>query len=163
MEKEIEFHFSEKPKVLLSLVCAFVVSIANVTLAEDPVYFADPNLKAAVEVELGISNPNATDMLGLTSFNAALKRITDLTGLEHALNLTFLVLSHNKIMDINAVSGLTNLTSLSLENNQISDISAVSGLTNLTWLSLQLNQISDISSTQPDKRYLPSFRFDESD
>jgi hypothetical protein len=38
--------------------------------AEQPVYFADPKLKAAVETELWITDPTPTEMLGLTDLHA---------------------------------------------------------------------------------------------
>ncbi len=122
--------------------------LSGSALAEDPVYFADPNLKEAVEEELGIIDPNATDMLGLTDLHALGEEIVELTGLEYAVNLTILDLSFNQISDINALSGLTNLTYLNLNyNSQISDINAVSGLTNLEVLYLRgHNQISDIDA-----------------
>jgi len=113
---------------------------------ETPVFFADANLKAAVEAALGVTDPTATDMLGLTGLTASSSNITDLTGLEYATNLTHLYLFSNQISSISALSGLTNLTSLYLYDNQISDISALSGLTNLTDLWLYSNQISNISA-----------------
>jgi internalin A len=127
------------------IVFLLVVLSANAVLAEDPVYFADPNLKAAVEERLGIIDPTPTDMRGLTFLDASEKGIIYLTGIETATNLTELRLRNNQISDTSAVSGLTNLTYLSLVSNQISDISTVSGLTNLTYLRLSNNQISNIS------------------
>jgi hypothetical protein len=128
------------------VVLLFLVVSVNVTWAEGPVYFADENLKTAVEAELGIIDPNSSDMLALTNLEAISKGINDLTGIEYALNLTHLDLWANDISDISAVSGLTNLTELELDGNQIGDISAVSGLTNLTVLWLSDNQIGDISA-----------------
>ncbi len=118
--------------------------------AEDPVYFPDANLKAAVVEELQktdptITDPTPSDMLGLIYLDAERKNITDLTGIEYALNITILDLSGNPISNISAISGLSNLTMLLMQYNQISDISAVSGLKNLKHLSLYRNQISDIS------------------
>ena len=60
-----------------------------------PVEFQDVNLKAAVETELGIVNPNPTDMLSLMSLNARNSKIVDLSGLEYALNLKSLWLKNN--------------------------------------------------------------------
>jgi hypothetical protein len=114
-------------------------------MAEDPVYFADTNLKAAVGDALGISDPTPTDMLSLIYLYANDSGIVDLTGIEYATNLTGLDLDHNQISDISVLSGLTNMTWLILYFNQISDISPLSGLTNLTGLDLGGNQISDIS------------------
>ena len=116
-----------------------VVLGAGVVVAEEPVYFADEKLKAAVERELGVSDPTPSDMVGLRYLNSYGRGITDLSGLEYATNLTSLSLSSNQ--------------------NQITDISALSGLTNLTWLELQCNPLSkqahcadvpSIISTNPD-------------
>ncbi len=113
---------------------------------ENPVYFADANLKADVEAVLGKTNPTPTDMLGLTSLWAQARGITDLTGLEYATNLTALDLSMNEISDLSPLAGLTNLTDLDLgDNHQIGDLAPLAGLTNLTDLGLAYNQISDLS------------------
>jgi hypothetical protein len=93
-------------RVLLLLM---VVLPANVVSAEDPVYFADPNLKAAVEQALGVADPNATDMLGLISLDAGYRNITDLTGLEWATSLTYLKLHVNQIKEITQLAGLSGL------------------------------------------------------
>ncbi len=135
----------------LSIICTiiFVVGlfgISQLTMAEDPVYFADANLKAAVESELGKSDPTPTDMLLLTSLSASNPGIVDLTGIEYATNLVALGLSNNQISNISALSGLTNMSYLSLFRNQVSDISALSGMTNMKMLYLENNQISDISA-----------------
>jgi len=91
--------------------------------AEEPVYFADARLKAAVEQTLGVTDPTASDMLGLTNLYASWRGISDLTGLEYATNLTWLDLNHNQISDLSPLAGLTNLTQLGLWSNQISDLS----------------------------------------
>jgi hypothetical protein len=122
-----------------------LAALSHVAMAQDPVYFPDANLKAAVESELGIPDPTPTDMLLLTSLSAVNRQIVDLTGIEYATNLTSLDLAWNQIRDISALSGLTNLTDLDLGSNRVSDISALSALTNLTGLYLGNNQISDIA------------------
>ena len=109
----------------------------------------DPNLRTEIERELGrtsIAPITAADMESLTTLDANRTDISDLTGLEAAINLKELDLSVNDISDISALAGLTNLTRLSLSHNDLADISALSGLTNLTSLSLQRNSISDISA-----------------
>ena len=72
--------------------------------------------------------------------------ISDLTGLEYAINLGWLYLWDNNISDISVVVGLTNLRVLHLDVNSISNISAVAGLTKLTGLGLGGNNIKDISA-----------------
>jgi Leucine-rich repeat (LRR) protein len=113
----------------------------------DVVTFPDANLEAAVRDALSKPTGDITtiDMEGLTTLNAKGRSISDLSGLEHAVNLTYLNFYNNQITDISALSGLTNLTYLNFYNNQITDISALSGLTNLTELWLGRNQITDIS------------------
>ncbi len=131
------------------IACLLVVLMTPMhilVLAEEPVYFADPALKAAVEDELGICDPTPTDMLNLYELWSAVNAgIADLTGLEYMTNLTDLYLYDNQISNISPLSRLTNLTDLLLRANPISDISPLSGLTNLSFLVLEDNQIIDIS------------------
>ena len=107
----------------------------------------DPNLRAAVETALGKAAGDTITVADMETLIALHERpnISDLTGLEHATNLTRLVLWDNNITDISPLAGLTNLTWLDLSINNISDISPLAGLTNLTWLNLSINNISDIS------------------
>ncbi len=111
-----------------------------------PVNIPDANLKAAIETELGVSDPTVADMLNLITLGATNKGVVDLTGLEYAINLTHLNLSSNQISDISSLSNLSSLVYLNLNNNQISGLSALSNVTSLTELYLDTNQISDISS-----------------
>jgi len=110
-----------------------------------PVHFNDANLKVAVETSLGVKDPNAYDMLKLTKFEGYQKKISDLTGLEYALNLTSLSIRKNSINDIGSLADLTNLTQLSIDENSISDISPLANLTNLTILYIYSNNISNVS------------------
>ena len=130
----------------MSMVWVVVLAVAGSAAAEDPVYFSDENLKAAVEAALWISDPTPTDMLELTSFTASSRGITSLTGLEYATNLYRLQLTYNRISNISPVSSLENLETLILNNNQISDISPVSSLEKLDHLDIHDNQISNISA-----------------
>ena len=118
------------------------------TAPAQTVNLPDANLHAAIEKTLGKAPGDTittSDMATLTRLEARKSNISDLTGLEHAINLTSLDLTSNSISDISAVAGLTNLTSLDLDGNLISDISALAGLTNLRLLNLSWNSISDIS------------------
>jgi Leucine-rich repeat (LRR) protein len=133
------------------------------------VIFVDPNLEAAVRQ--AISQPESPiytlDMERLVSLHVEQSGISDLTGLEYATHLRWLVLGNNQISDLSPLANLTNLTWLEIGSNQISDIwplanltrlaglwlsdnwisdiSPLASLTNLTWLGLWTNQISDIS------------------
>ena len=114
-----------------------------------PVTIPDANLRAAIERKLGKASGatiTVAEMSRMDRLAANNVGISDLTGLEFAVNLKRLHLSDNNLTDISALSGLTNLTALGLSSNIIRDISALSGLTNLTWLGLAYNQITDISA-----------------
>ena len=123
-----------------------------------PVTIPDPNLRAAIEKALGKASGaviTTADMVTLTTLDAPNANISNLTGVEYAINLSRLHLGEawtpdwtnsNSISDISSLSGLTNLTYLNLQGNSISAISAVAGLTNLQFLYLYRNNISDISS-----------------
>ena len=109
----------------------------------------DPNLRFAIEIALGKTSGatiTVEDMAKLSNLDAPDSNISDLTGLEHATNLTELQLWINSISDISALVSLTNLAELYLSSNSISDISALAGLTSLTQLGLGGNSISDISA-----------------
>ena len=143
----------------------------SISFVAPAVTIPDANLRAAIETALS-KDSDATitraEMATMDSLEASDADIDDLTGLESAVNLTYLSLndnnitnisalgkstnlerlwlSNNRIEDISALSKLANLTELWLWNNQIEDISALSGLTNLTRLSLGLNNITDIAA-----------------
>ncbi len=97
------------------------------------VSFPDIILENAIRDALGIFFGILTpaDMANLTSLTATNLGITDLTGLDTAVNLTFLDLGFNQIRDLSPLLGLTLLGQLWLENNQITDIGALAGLVNL--------------------------------
>ena len=114
--------------------------------AEEPVYFADAAMKAAVEDALWTSDPTPTDMLGLTNFYAGNMGIKSVVGLECATNLWYLSLRLNDIQDISPLSGLTGLTHLVLHKNPITSLSPLSGMTKLTYLDLDHTNTSDISA-----------------
>lgn len=82
-----------------------------------------------------------------SGFGAQRAEITDLRGIEFAINLKTLYLWSNNITDISPVVSLTHLRTLSLGGNAISDISPLANRT-APLLTLELNQntISDISA-----------------
>ena len=107
----------------------------------------DPNLAAAVRGALRLA-PNAPitkqAMKRLIILDANNRRITNLTGLEHATQLRELYLHENKIRNINPLTGLTQLEGLGLNRNQIRDVSPLSSLTQLEEIGLASNQIRDV-------------------
>ena len=68
-------------------------------------------------------------------------KITNLTGLEHATQLTNLKLSYNDISDVTPLAQLSQLTELNLSYNNISDVTPLLGLKSLKKLYLEGNPI----------------------
>ena len=115
-------------------------------------WMPDANLREAIrqKLEIDTNTPlTKADMLQLTSLDIlklqVAEKISDLTGLEHAINLEFLLLPKNRIQDIRPLANLTNLTFLDLGGNTISDVSSLAGLVRLEVLGLWSNQIVDVS------------------
>ena len=143
-----------------STVRASVAGISeSVTFSDVQANIPDPNLRAAIETALKVA-PNTpiapAEIASMTRLEARNASISDLTGLEHATNLTYLDLgfvdaegrriNSNSISNLSPLVGLMQLTYLNLWGNSISDISPLAGLTKLTQLELSNNSISDISS-----------------
>ena len=134
------------------------------------VHIPDPNLRAAIAEALGKAPGaaiTAEEMATLEYLYAHDMGISDLTGLEFAINLKTLLINGNLMPDLSPIAGLTqldhlrmagnkisdispltelkNLGGLEIYNNEISDISPLAGMTNLHWLSMYNNPVSDIS------------------
>ena len=117
------------------------------------VHIPDTNLRAAVVEALGksLNAPiTAEEMKRLRNLDTCRggpcdKGIRDLTGMQFAINLSRINISHNQVSDLSPIAGLINLQELRANDNHISDISPLKGLTNLTLLELERNQVSDIS------------------
>ena len=135
-------------------------TVTFTAVAEAAINIPDSNLRAVVETTLGkgAGEPIASgEMLALTHLEANNANISDLTGLEHAINLNSLLLegepdatgnwqNSNSVNDLSPLAGLTRLEVLELWFNSVSDISPLTGLTNLKNLGLVGNNISDISA-----------------
>jgi Leucine-rich repeat (LRR) protein len=147
-------------KVILFMFVFLVLSTAGIinglevsttTKVTVKVVFNDPNLEQAVRTALGIPAPTPitdTDMATLTAFYPNNKGISDLTGMEYAVNLFFFQVGLNQISDLTSLQSLVNLRELRLNNNQISDITPLQNLTNLSDLRLNSNQIVDLTPLQ---------------
>lgn len=135
---------------------------ADVTTSAPPageaVDFADENLKNAIANQLKIQHRDiyTDDMEKLTDLDASYSDISDLSGIEYAVNLTSLMLYGNKIEDLSPLANLTNLVSLDLDENLITSIGNLKNLKNLETLFLSFNQIEDIDvlSELPNLSYL---------
>ena len=120
---------------------------ATAVLINTPVTVSDAALHAAITSVLNkspSSDLTMSDMLKLTTLTANGANIRDLTGLQHASNLTALSLNNN-LSDIAPIAGLSQLTTLSLNGNRISDVTPLAALTQLKTLSLENNNLADVT------------------
>ena len=130
----------------MCIVC-FYIGFCGVVFAQ-VVDIPDPNLAQAIREELALpagSEITVQDLQRLTFLDADNHDITNLSGLEHAVNLEDLEMWGNPISDLTPVAKLKRLRVLDLGFCLISDIAPVANLTTLTHLLLGDNQISDTS------------------
>ena len=131
--------------ILLALGIAWSGCAKRITSVQ-PVNIPDANLRTAIEDALhkpaGAIITDA-DMATLTSLEPGWGEIRELTGLEFAVNLTYVRLDHNQISDLSRLAGLTKLQFLDIQKNRISDLSPLAGLINLRELDLSENDKSE--------------------
>ena len=122
------------------------------TYAEDAEeWMPDPNLRMAVRQELKIEadtpliKADMPRLLVLASHRVNIsEELSDLTGLEYAVNLRSLLLGKHRVEDLRPIANLTQLRYLTFGRGPISDITPLAGLVNLETLSMWNNQIVDI-------------------
>ena len=110
------------------------------------VVMPDAKLASAVRKALGLGSNAAISkqkIQGLTRLDARDSQIKNLSGLEHATQLTHLFLYYNQISDVSPLRGLTQLEWLGLDGNQISNVRPLSGLKQLELLHIGGNQINN--------------------
>ncbi|MBY9078577.1 leucine-rich repeat domain-containing protein [Paenibacillus sp. HN-1] len=110
----------------------------------------DPVLAKAIRSELKLSAKKeikAADLQKLETLypQEGGAKISDLRGLEYAVNMENLFLLGNKIKDITPLSKLKKLTMLAIDDNQITDLSPLSGLSSLQQLIVDDNKIKSLS------------------
>ncbi len=133
-------------KLTLLTLTLLLTALAQLTAppVQAEVSISDGNLANAIRETLGLPTDaviTADAMRELTELEASGKEIADLTGLEHAVNLTSLYLGGNTgVSDVSPLAALTRLTSLSLGNTAVSDVSPLLGLnlTGTSWNSIGL-------------------------
>ena len=130
----------------LSLVLAILLYLPE-SLAQN-VTIPDANLRAVIAKTLD-KPPNVpltrADMARLTRLDAHNSDISDLTGLEFAMNLSEIRANNNLIADVSPLADLSRLIVIEFRENVIRDLSPLSGLIDLRWLIVPSNLISDIS------------------
>ena len=145
-----------KKKILCKSLCLQLTLISVMSMfvyAEDAEeWMPDPNLRKAVRQKLEIdadtslTKADMSRLLVLASNRVDItEELSDLTGLEHAVNLHSLILSRHRVQDLRPIANLTQLRYLTFGRGPISDITSLAGLVNLETLSMWNNQIVDIS------------------
>ncbi len=133
--------------VILLAIIVFNTNTANAT-TDEIVNIKDSKLKSELltydtnkDGELSKSEMESITVLELDN-----KGITDLTGLDSATNLYYLMINDNAVTDISVLAKLTNMTDLGISNNKITDISVVKNFTKLGVLLASNCNITDISA-----------------
>ena len=130
-------------------IALFLYVATILSLSAQEVVMPDVNLQSVVRSALNLdaNQPiTRTDMITLERLVAPRHHnIIDLTGLEHAVHLKYLVLSGNDIYDLTPLQNLVKLEHLALGENRIADISPLKGLTQLEQLHLTSNRVIDVS------------------
>jgi Leucine-rich repeat (LRR) protein len=121
---------------------------------DGPGLIKDSKLEAALCKALGKPQGviTASDLASLKKLEASFLGITDISGLEHATNLTHLNLSHNPISDITPLAGLTNLKRLLLYKIRISNLKPLADLTNVEFVTFWETNVSDLSPLKSWKK-----------
>jgi Leucine-rich repeat (LRR) protein len=111
------------------------------------VIFKDEKLEEAVRKALNKPEGKLTreDLASMDNLKVIRHGISDVTGLEHAVNLTNLVLDWNPIGDLSPLASLTKLTSISLRSVPSGDLTPLAGLKNLKELYFGRTRLQDIA------------------
>lgn len=130
--------------VLLILVLLVPVQAES---AGTPVAIPDNALEDAIRRTLREWDRELTanDLAKLTLLEAQNAGISDLRGLEHAVNLKKLDLSDNQVAVLDPLKALTKLEHLNLKWNRITNVTALKNLHKLVYLGLENNEIEDIA------------------
>ena len=127
---------------------------ATIQLAASPsttVTIPDANLRAALERAMGKVPGAAITQLDMATLSDTRRHlccgtISDVSGLEFAINILKLSLDRNPISDLSPLAGLTSLRELHFQSNPISDLSPLAGLTSLEDLQVSFSRsFSDVS------------------
>lgn len=128
----------------LALLATLLAPGAAAQTAE--VSIPDANLRSAIESALGKQSGEAIterDMARLTVLDAGYSGITQLDGLEHAVNMRALYLQGNAITDASSLANMARMQVLVLYSNDISDID-LTAMTDLQFADLSNNELESI-------------------
>ena len=128
------------------------VDTGDIVEVPDPViHIPDPNLEQVLRKQMKL-DPNLKitkrRIARLSTLNASNQGIKDLTGLEHALRLTKLIIAFNSVAGLTPLADLRGLRRLDARECNISDLTPLANLRYLVELRLSGNQIEDISPVE---------------
>lgn len=129
---------------VLFAVLLFAGSLLLPSAAAGTVTVNDANLRSALKSALGTGSITTDNMKSLTTLDLSGKKISDLTGLEAAVNLTHLSLRNNSVADLSALAGLTQLATLDLSGNRISSVTPLASMSSLRVLHLTDNEVDSL-------------------
>ncbi|HBU83659.1 MAG TPA: hypothetical protein DEF35_18760 [Paenibacillus sp.] len=133
----------------LIVFCLVLVLLPATTMSAAPV-IKDAALAKVIRTTLKISSKKevkTSDLKKLKSIYAEdnKNKISNLQGLENAVNLVELILPGHNIKNITSLSKLKKMEFLVLEGNQIKDLTPLTGLSNLESLLISGNQIKNLT------------------
>src|SRR4030095_14154103 len=134
--------------VIRSILATLLALNTFVTLTRaQNVSIPDPGLDAALRATLAKPTGPLTvqDLLSLTNLNAGQRSISNLAGLEFAINLLSLNLQGNLLSNPAFPTNLARLNSLDLSQNRFGTFSLPSNLTGLVFLNLGFNGLTNVS------------------
>ena len=148
------------PIIFFILILSFTLffSINTLAAAEDTVAISDTALKNKLIKICGITNGTIKEknLTALTSLDLSNDDdyddedksivITDLSGLNKAVNLTSLNLNNNEIASLSPISSLKNLKVLSINNNKLKNLEFINSFSNLIELNANDNKFDKIAN-----------------
>ena len=149
----------------ISIMFCLILNLAYAQGVNEADWMPDAELRNAVRQELGLSDDDALTQAGmasLTYLKSVRGNLISLTGLEHATNLTELLLYNNNISDITPLNGLSAIEILKLGNNPLDSISTLASLTNLRKLTLQNCGLTDVNPI-PDLCFITHLHIQHND
>lgn len=113
----------------------------------ETVSIPDSALKRAIKQQLGIQTNDitVTDIESLTELDASYQNITNLSGLEKAVNVTRLNLSGNEFENVDVLKNLTKLESLDISLTSVTDLTPLAALTSLRNIDISYLELNTIS------------------
>lgn len=122
------------------------IYVIGEAVPDEEVYIPDEALKQALSAYdfNGDGILTKSEMAEITELVTENLGIADLTGLEAAVNLQWLIADLNEISDLTPIQNLYELRYFDFSGNRITDLSLVAGLTNLIGFCVNDNLLTEI-------------------